>query len=71
MARAYAQSQRLRGDGDAEATAVTGRAFGRDPTLYAFLRRLETYEAILTQGTTMVLGPRSVLLRYLESPHRR
>jgi membrane protease subunit HflC len=71
LARAYSESQRLRGEGDAQATAVTGRAFGQDPGFYAFQRRLETYERIFGDGTTIVLRPDSDLLRYLESPRSR
>jgi len=71
LARAYADSQRLRGEGDAQATAVTGRAFGQDPAFYAFQRRLETYERIFANGTTIVLRPDSDLLRYLETPRPR
>ncbi|MBI3989909.1 MAG: protease modulator HflC [candidate division NC10 bacterium] len=71
LAKAYADAQRLRGEGDARATAVTGRAFGRDPGFYGFLRRLETYERIFAQGTTVVLPSNSDLLRYLESPRPR
>lgn len=71
LARAYAESQRLRGEGDAQATSVTGRAFGRDPGFYGFLRRLETYERIFGEGTTIVLRPDSELLRYLETPRPR
>lgn len=71
LARAYATSQGMRGEGDAQATAVTGRAFGQDPDFYAFQRRLETYERIFATGTTVVLRPDSDLLRYLESPRPR
>jgi len=71
LAKTYADAQRLRGEGDAQATAVTGRAFGQDPGFYGFLRRLETYERIFAQGTTVVLRPDSDLLRYLESPRPR
>ena len=71
LAKAYADSQRLRGEGDAQATAVTGRAFGQDPGFYGFLRRLETYEQVFAEGTTIVLRPGSDLLRYLESPRDR
>jgi membrane protease subunit HflC len=71
LARAYAESQRLRGEGDAQATSVTGRAFGQDPGFYGFLRRLETYERIFGDGTTIVLRPDSELLRYLETPRLR
>lgn len=72
LARAYSTSQRLRGEGDAQATAVTGRAFGQDAGFYAFLRRLETYERIFVDGTTTILlRPDSDLLRYLETPRPR
>jgi len=72
LARAYSTSQRLRGEGDAQATAVTGRAFGQDPEFYAFQRRLDTYERVFADGaTTILLRPDSDLLRYLESPRPR
>lgn len=72
LARAYSTSQRLRGEGDAQATAVAGRAFGQDPGFYAFQRRLETYERIFGEGTTTILlRPDSDLLRYLDTPRPR
>ena len=71
LAKAYQESQSLRGAGDAEAVAVTGRAFGRDPAFYGFVRRLETYEKVLSPETTIVLRPDSDLLRYLNSPRAR
>ena len=71
LAKAYQESQGLRGAGDAEATAVTGQAFGRDPVFYGFLRRLETYERVFSPETTIVLRPDSDLLRYLDSPRER
>jgi len=71
LAKAYGESQRLRGEGDAQATAVTGRAFGQEPEFYGFLRRLESYEQVFDEGTTIVLRPDSDLLRYLQSPRDR
>jgi membrane protease subunit HflC len=71
LARAYEESQGLRGEGDARATAVTGQAFGQDAEFYAFLRRLETYENVLKKDATVVLRHDSDLLRYLESPGKR
>jgi membrane protease subunit HflC len=71
LAKAYQESQGLRGAGDAEATAVTGQAFGRDPVFYGFLRRLESYERVFSPETTIVLRPDSDLLRYLDSPRER
>jgi membrane protease subunit HflC len=71
IAKAYGESQRLRGEGDAQAITVTGRAFGQEPEFYGFLRRLESYEQVFAEGTTIVLRPDSDLLRYLQSPRDR
>ncbi len=68
LATAYAQSQVLRGEGDAQAALVTANAFGQDLEFYALVRRLQVYETILGEGSTVVLPPDSDLLRYLESP---
>ena len=68
LATAYETSQKLTGEGDAQATATYAQSFGQDPEFYAFTRRLQTYEKTLTTGTTLVLQPDSELLRYLQSP---
>ena len=68
LATAYGQSQVLRGEGDAEAAAVTAQAFGQDLEFYGLVRRLDVYGSILGNGSTVVLPPDSDLLRYLESP---
>lgn len=71
LAKAYQESQGFRGAGDSQATAVTGQAFGRDPSFYGFMRRLESYERMFSPETTIVLRPDSDLLRYLNSPRER
>ncbi|MGE0824904.1 MAG: protease modulator HflC [Candidatus Binatia bacterium] len=71
LAKAYEESQRLTGEGEASATAVYAEAYGRDPEFYAFIGRLQTYEKALAQDATLVLGSESDLLRYLENPTRR
>ena len=71
LAKAYQESQGLRGTGDAQATAVTGQAFGQDAGFYGFVRRLETYEKVFSPETTVVLRPDSDLLKYLNSPRER
>jgi membrane protease subunit HflC len=68
LATAYETSQKLSGEGDAQASTIYAQAFGRDPEFYAFTRRLQAYEKILSGGTTVVLPPDSELLRYLQSP---
>ncbi len=64
-AEARRQSEKIRGDGDAEAARVYAEAYGADPEFYAFLRSLETYERALKDDTTLILSPASPFLRYL------
>lgn len=71
LAKAYAQSQYLTGEGEAVAAAVYAEAYGRDAEFYAFIGRLQTYEKVFGQDTTVVLHPDSALLRYLEDPTKR
>jgi len=71
LATAYETSQKLSGAGDAQAVAIYAQAFGQDPEFYAFTRRLQTYEKVLSTGATLVLSPDSELLRYLQNPQGR
>jgi membrane protease subunit HflC len=68
LARAYQESQRLFGDGDAEATTIFAEAYGKAPEFYSFLRRLEAYERILHERTTILLRPDTDVLRFLRGP---
>ena len=68
LATAYGKGQVLRGEGDAPAALVTADAFGQDLEFYGLVRRLQVYETILAEGSTIMLPPDSDLLRYLESP---
>ncbi|MBI3249356.1 MAG: protease modulator HflC [Deltaproteobacteria bacterium] len=67
LATAYETSQKLSGEGDAQASSIYASAFGQDPEFYAFTRRLQAYEKMLGSGTTLVLPSDSELLRYLQS----
>ncbi len=68
LATAYESSEKLKGAGDAEATSTYGQAFGQDAEFYAFTRRLQAYEKILSNDTTLVLNTDSELLSYLQGP---
>jgi len=65
LARAYEESQRRRGEGEAQATRIYGAAYGRDPEFYGFVRSLEAYEKFLDDRSTVLLSADSPLLRYL------
>lgn len=71
LAKAYEQSQYLTGEGEALATGVYAEAYGRDAEFYAFIGRLQAYEHVFGQDTTVVLHPDSALLRYLEDPTKQ
>lgn len=68
LATAYETSEKLKGEGDAQATQTYANAFGQDEEFYAFTRRLQAYEKILSNDTTLVLPANSELLNYLQSP---
>ena len=56
LATAYESSEKLKGEGDAEATSIYANAFGKDAEFYAFTRRLQAYEKILSNDTTLILN---------------
>lgn len=64
------QAAEIRGKADAEATRIYGEAYGADPEFYAFMRTLESYQA-LGPNTTLMLGGDSEFFRYIESTRKR
>ncbi len=52
---AYAQAQRLKAEGDAEAARIYQTAFSQNPRFYKFLRTLRSYEKFLDENTTLFL----------------
>jgi membrane protease subunit HflC len=66
-AEAYAESQRLMGEGDAQATVIYAKAFKKGTKFYGFLRTLEAYKIFLAEKSTLVLGSESELFKYLDS----
>ncbi|MBN2191953.1 MAG: protease modulator HflC [Polyangiaceae bacterium] len=68
LAEAYATSETLRGEGDAESIRAYAGAFGKDEEFYVFLRSLEAYEKSIDSASTVVLSTSSPLFKYLENP---
>jgi membrane protease subunit HflC len=66
-ANAYRDSELIRGEGDATATAVYADAFNQDPEFYSFTRSLRAYQDSF-QGSSdiMLLQPDSEFFRYLK-----
>lgn len=63
---AYRKVQEIRGKGDATATRVYGRAYGRDPEFYAFSRTLENLKESGNKNSVIVLTTDSDYYRYLK-----
>jgi membrane protease subunit HflC len=58
VAEAYRDAQKVKGEGDAKASALYADAFGRDPQFAQFYRSLEAYRASFrNKGDVMVLDP--------------
>ncbi|HRN60999.1 MAG TPA: protease modulator HflC, partial [Luteimonas sp.] len=61
-------AQKLRGEGDAEATRIYGVAAQRDPAFYAFQRSLEAYRVSFADGNGVVVLERNdPFLQFLRS----
>ncbi len=60
VAEAYRDAQKIKGEGDAKASALYATAFGRDPQFAQFYRSLDAYRASFRNKTdVMVLDPSS------------
>ena len=64
---AYRQAQVITGKADAEATAIYGEAYNKDPQFYAFLKTLETYQGTIDEKSTVILTTDSDYYKYLKS----
>jgi membrane protease subunit HflC len=68
LADAYRQSQKLKGEGDAKASAIYAQAYSANPEFYAFYRSLEAYKASFRgRNDVMVLDPSSEFFKYWKS----
>ena len=70
LAQAYAESQVIRGQGDAKAAAIYTAAFGQDPEFFDFYRSMQAYsKAFADKSDVMVLQPDSDFIRYFNTPN--
>lgn len=67
LAAADRDSNRLRGEGEAEAIFILADALNRNPEFFAFRRSLEAYRQFLNAQSTMILSSESDLFRFLQS----
>ena len=68
LAQAYRDAERIKGEGDAKATAIYARAYEQNPEFYAFYRSLEAYKkSFRNKSDVLVLEPNSEFFKYLKS----
>jgi len=69
IAEAYRDAQRIKGQGDARASAAYASAFQQNADFYAFYRSLEAYrQSFRNKSDVMVLEPSSDFFKYFKSP---
>ena len=67
LADAYRAAQKIKGEGDAKASAIYAQAYGQNPEFYAFYRSLEAYKATWrNKGDLMVLDPSAEFFQYFK-----
>jgi membrane protease subunit HflC len=71
LAEAYRDAQKTKGEGDAKAAAIYGRAFSENPEFYAFYRSLDAYRnSFKSRSDVLVVEPNSEFFKYLKSAGR-
>lgn len=68
LAEAYRDAQKIKGEGDAKASALYSDAFGQDPSFAQFLRSLDAYRTSFRSKTdVMVVDPNTEFFRTLRN----
>ena len=71
VAEAYRDAQKVKGDGDAKASAIFADSFGRDPQFAQFYRSLEAYRASFrNKSDLMIVDPSSDFFKSMRGAER-
>ena len=66
QSEAYRTAEEIKGKADGEATAIYAEAYNRDPSFYAFMKSMETYERTADANSIFILTTDSGLLKFLK-----
>ena len=66
ISNAYLESQKIRGEADAEAIKIYAKAYSQDPEFYDFIRSLDVYQLTLDENTRLILSTDSEFLKFLK-----
>src|SRR5579864_252014 len=65
LSGAYKDAEKIKGEGDAQATRTYSAAYSKNPRFYKLLRTLDSYRKIFDDKTTAILSSDSELLRVM------
>ncbi|MDR3087669.1 MAG: protease modulator HflC [Azoarcus sp.] len=69
VAQAASDALRIKGEGDAGASAIYAGAYSADPEFYSFYRSLEAYRASFAgKDDVLVVAPEADFFKYLKTP---
>lgn len=69
LAEAYRDAQKIKGEGDAQASAIYAQSFGQNPDFAQFYRSLEAYRATFKSRTdAIVVDQSSEFFKFMKSP---
>ena len=69
IADAYRNAQEIKGEGDAQSSAIYAAAYKANPEFYAFYRSLSAYrESFKNKSDILLLDPHSPFFQYMNSP---
>ena len=66
IAKAYAKSEKIKGEGDKKATEIYSLSYSKDPEFYEFMKKLESYEKIIDEKTIIFLPMNSSLFDLIQ-----
>ena len=65
ISSAYLESQKIKGEADANATRIYADAYGKSPEFYNFIQTLATYSNTLDSSTQFILSTDNPYLKYI------
>ena len=65
LAKAYKESEQMKGEGDARAVKIYADAYQKDLGFYEFIRSLEAYKKALREDTKLVINADSKFFRFM------
>lgn len=65
LAKAYKESEQMKGEGDARAVRIYADAYQKDLQFYEFIRSLEAYKKALKEGAKLVINADSEFFKFM------